>query len=56
MVINDEVAALRDRGYRDYCLVGASEDGWLENRHQNNDTTKNIDPSRIEKPANFALK
>lgn len=55
MVINDEVAALRRRGYRGICLAGVGPDGYLENWHQHSDTVANIKPAGVEKAARFAL-
>lgn len=54
MVINEEVAALRRRGYRGICLVGLGEDGWLPNWHRLTDTSENIDPEPLETAATFA--
>ena len=55
MMINEEVAALRQNGLRGLCLVGVGEDGWLANWHQYSDNTANLDPSGLEKAARFAL-
>ncbi|HEU4327807.1 MAG TPA: M28 family peptidase [Roseiflexaceae bacterium] len=55
VVINDEVAALRRRGFRGICLVGLGPDGWLPNWHQPSDTTTHLDPSGLERAARFAL-
>lgn len=55
IVILEEVAALRDRGYRGLCLVGVGDDGYLVNWHQRTDTSDAIDPARLERAAQFAL-
>ena len=55
VVIGDEVASLRRRGYRGICLAGVGEDGWLANWHQYTDNVKAIEPSGIERAARFAL-
>lgn len=54
MVINEEVRALRQRGYRGICLVGVGDDGWLPNWHQYTDASCNIAPSRLATAAHFA--
>jgi hypothetical protein len=55
MVILEEVAALRDRGYRGICLVGVGDDGYLVNWHQHSDTSAQIDPACLERAAQFGL-
>jgi hypothetical protein len=55
LVINEEVAALLNRGYRGICLVGYGADGYLENWHQYADNVANINPSGLETAARFAL-
>ncbi len=55
VVINDEVATLRGRGFRGICLVGLGPDGWLPNWHQPYDTTAHLDPRGLERAARFAL-
>jgi hypothetical protein len=54
LVINEEVAALRRRGFRGICLVGLDEEGWLPNWHRLSDTSANIEPEPLEKAATFA--
>lgn len=56
VVIMEEVATLRRRGYRGICLVGLAEDGFGANWHQKTDTIKNIDPDSLEYAAKFAWK
>ncbi len=55
MVILEEVAALRERGYRGLCLVGVGADGYLVNWHQSSDTSEHIDPACLERATQFAL-
>ncbi len=54
LVVNEEIAALRRRGYRGICLVGLDETGWLPNWHRLTDTSANIDPEPLETAATFA--
>lgn len=55
VVILEEVATLRRRGFRGLCLVGLDEEGWLANWHQYSDTADNVHPEPLEKAAHFAL-
>jgi hypothetical protein len=54
VVIQEEIASLRGRGYRGLCLVGVDESGWLANWHQYDDHSGNIDPASLETAARFA--
>jgi hypothetical protein len=54
VVINDEVATLRRRGFRGICLVGLDTEGWLPNWHQA-DRSDQIVPGGLERAARFAL-
>lgn len=54
VVINEEVRALRQRGFKGICLVGLDEAGWLKNWHQYSDNSQNIEPDSLETAARFA--
>lgn len=54
VLINDEVAALRRRGFRGICLVSLGADGWLPGWHQA-DRSSQIVPDGLERAARFAL-
>lgn len=54
VVIFEEVATLRRRGFRGICLVGLDADGFPANWHQRSDTTDNIDPEALARAAQFA--
>ncbi len=53
LVINEEVRALRNRGYRGICIAGHAEDGWLLNWHQYSDNSRSLDPAGLSKAAQF---
>jgi len=53
MVMLEEVAALRSRGFRGLCVVGMGEDGWLKNWHQSTDNITNVQPKSLERAAQF---
>jgi hypothetical protein len=55
LVMLDEVAALRRRGYRGICLVGLDTDGWPANWHRASDSLGAIEPAALERAAHFAL-
>lgn len=55
VTITDEVATLRNRGYRAIGLVGIGPDGWPANWHQATDVVENIEPDSLETAAKFAL-
>lgn len=54
MVINEEVRALRQRGFKGICLVGVDEKGWLINWHQYSDNIQGIVPTSLQNAAEFA--
>lgn len=54
VVMLEEVAALRRRGFRGLCLVALDENGWVRNRHRHSDTAANIEPPALERAARFA--
>ncbi len=54
VVILEEVATLRRRGFKGICLVGLDSDGLGANWHRRTDTTSNIDPAALERAARFA--
>ncbi|HSD85560.1 MAG TPA: M28 family peptidase [Anaerolineae bacterium] len=54
VVIFEEVATLRRRGFRGLCLVGVEEDGLAANWHQRTDTLDQIDSQALEHAAQFA--
>jgi hypothetical protein len=54
VLILDEVATLRRRGFNAICLVGLAPDGFPANWHQKSDTLENIDPVPLENAARFA--
>ncbi len=54
VLILDEVATLRRRGFNAICLVGLASDGFPANWHQRSDTLANIDPVPLESAARFA--
>ncbi|MEI8306900.1 MAG: M28 family peptidase [Chloroflexales bacterium] len=55
LMMLDEVAALRRRGYRGICLVGLDVDGWPANWHRDTDAIGNIQPEALERAARFGL-
>lgn len=55
MTMVEEVGALRSRGFRGICLAGVGSDGWLVNWHRLSDTSRNIEPAKLETAARFAL-
>jgi hypothetical protein len=55
LMMLDEVAALRRRGYRGVCLVGLGADGWPANWHRDTDAIGNIQPESLERAARFGL-
>lgn len=42
VVILEEVATLRQRGFRGSCLVGLDDTGWLNNWHRYSDNSANM--------------
>lgn len=55
LVILEEIAAVRRRGYNGICLVGVGEDGWPANWHRDTDAVGNIEPAALERAARFGL-
>lgn len=55
LMMLEEVAALRRRGYRGICLVGLDADGWPANWHQVSDAVGMIEPEALERAARFGL-
>ncbi len=55
MMMLDQVAALRRRGYRGISLVGLDVDGWPANWHSATDAIGNIQPEALERAARFGL-
>jgi hypothetical protein len=53
MLILEEVANLRRRGYRALCLAGYGEDGHLPNWHRVSDTLDKIEPDTLSRAAQF---
>jgi hypothetical protein len=54
VVLFDEVATRRRRGFRGITLVGIDADGYPANWHQRSDTIAAIDPDALEQAARFA--
>jgi hypothetical protein len=54
VVILEEIATLRRRGFKGICLAGLEADGFGANWHQHTDTTSNINPGSLERAAAFA--
>ncbi|MEI8164740.1 MAG: M28 family peptidase [Chloroflexales bacterium] len=55
LMVLDEVATLRRRGYRGITLVGVGPDGWPANWHRDTDAIGNIQPEALERAARFGL-
>ncbi|KAB8144880.1 M28 family peptidase [Chloroflexia bacterium SDU3-3] len=55
VVIVEEVASLRRRGFRGICLVGLDAEGWLPHWHQATDDADHIDPEGLATASQFAL-
>ncbi len=53
MVILEEVATLRNKGYRAICIAGYNEKGVLPNWHRVSDTLENIEPETLSKAARY---
>ncbi len=53
MVIIEEVAALRSRGYQAVCIAGYNEEGALPNWHRLSDNLENIDPDTLSRAARY---
>lgn len=53
MLILEEVANLRRRGYRAMCIAGYNQAGFLPNWHRLSDNLENIEPETLERAAQF---
>jgi hypothetical protein len=53
MLILEEVASLRRRGYQAICLAGFNAQGFLPNWHRVSDRLENIEPAVLERAARF---
>jgi hypothetical protein len=53
MLIVEEVAVLRNRGYSAICLAGYNAQGYLPNWHRVSDTLANIEPATLERAAHY---
>ncbi|NTW97551.1 MAG: Zn-dependent exopeptidase M28 [Oscillochloris sp.] len=55
LMMLDQTAALRRRGYKGVCLVSLDADGWPANWHRDTDSIGNIQPEALERAARFSL-
>ncbi|WP_129626821.1 M28 family peptidase [Candidatus Oscillochloris fontis] len=55
LMILEEIAAVRRRGYKGICLVGLDSDGWPANWHRDTDAIGNIHPEALERAARFTF-
>ncbi|NTW01798.1 MAG: M28 family peptidase [Oscillochloris sp.] len=55
LMILEEIAAVRRRGFRGICLVGLGVDGWPANWHRDTDAIGNIQPEALERAARFGM-
>jgi tRNA A37 methylthiotransferase MiaB len=55
MIIVEEVANLRNRGYKAICLAGYNTKGYLPNWHRLSDNLENIDPQTLSRANRFTL-
>ena len=55
MIILEEVANLRSKGYKAICLAGYNEKGYLPNWHRLSDRLENIDPGTLNRANRFTL-
>ncbi len=53
MLILEEVATLRRRGYQAICLAGYDKQGFLPNWHRLSDTLENIEPDTLSRAARY---
>jgi hypothetical protein len=53
MLILEEVANLRHRGYNAICLAGYDESGFLPNWHRLSDNLENIEPDTLSRAARY---
>jgi acetylornithine deacetylase/succinyl-diaminopimelate desuccinylase-like protein len=54
MIILEEVANLRHRGYKAICVAGYNDEGHLPNWHRVTDTLENIEPDTLQRAACYA--
>lgn len=55
LMMFEEVATLRRRGFGGLCIAGVGPDGWLENWHLPSDVSANIKPDGLGRAARFGL-
>ena len=55
MIILEEVANLRNKGYNAICLAGYNEKGYLPNWHRRSDNLENIEPETLLRANKFTL-
>jgi hypothetical protein len=55
MIIVEEVANLRNKGYKAICLAGYDAKGYLPNWHRLSDNLENIDPQALSRANRFTL-
>lgn len=55
MIMAEEVANLRNKGYRAICLAGYNAKGYLPNWHRLSDNLENIDPCALSRANEFTL-
>lgn len=53
MLILEEIANLRRRGYKAICLAGYDERGFLPNWHRLSDNLENIEPDTLNRAARY---
>ena len=53
MLILEEVANLRRRGYKAICIAGYDEKGFLPNWHRLSDNLDNIEPETLGRAARY---
>jgi hypothetical protein len=53
MLILEEVANLRHRGYKAVCIAGYNDKGFLPNWHRLSDNLDNIEPGTLERAARY---
>jgi hypothetical protein len=53
MLILEEVASVRRRGYHGLCIAGYDKNGYLPNWHRVTDVLENIEPPTLERAARY---
>jgi hypothetical protein len=53
MIILEEIANLRRRGYKAICIAGYDENGILPNWHRTSDSLENIEPDTLSRAARY---